>query len=174
MSPIGRAQHPRREDAEFLYSFSPQLSSGIPNRRTPIIMNPQTSGYQEIEHTADIELHVWGPDLVTLLKQAAKGMYALSGTQLTEEPRLSRAFEISFWDRETLLVDFLSELLFYGEDEKVGFDEYQLEIDENKLNARAEGANIESQKREIKAVTYHNLEILETERGLATSIVFDI
>ena len=137
-------------------------------------MNSQASGYREIEHTADIELHVWAPDLVALLKQAAKGMYALSGTELAEEPRLTRSFEISFQDRETLLVDFLSELLFYGEDENIGFHEYHLDINKDELEVQAEGASIESQKREIKAVTYHNLEVRETERGLETNIVFDI
>ena len=137
-------------------------------------MNSQASGYREIEHTADIEMHVWAPDLVALLKQAAEGMYALSGTKIAGEPRQTRTFEISFWDRETLLVDFLSELLFYGEDENVGFHEYQLEINEDELKVQAEGAGIERQKREIKAVTYHNLEIRETERGLETNIVFDI
>jgi len=137
-------------------------------------MNSQASGYREIEHTADIELHVWAPDLVALLKQTAKGMYALSGTELAEEPRLTRSFEISFWDRETLLVDFLSELLFYGEDENIGFHGYQLDINKDELKVQAEGASIESQKREIKAVTYHNLEVRETERGLETNIVFDI
>ena len=137
-------------------------------------MNSQTSGYQEIEHTADIEMHVWAPDLVALLKQAAKGMYALSGTQIAEKPRQTRSFDISFWDRETLLVDFLSELLFYGEDENIGFNKYQLNINEDELKVQAEGASIERQKKEIKAVTYHNLEIRETERGLETNIVFDI
>ncbi len=138
------------------------------------MINTQTSGYEEIEHTADIEMHVWAPNLVTLLKQAAKGMYALSGTKIAQEPRRTRSFELSGWDRETLLVDFLSELLFFGEDENIGFDEYQLDINDDELKVQAEGAGIESQKKEIKAVTYHNLEIRGTERGLETNIVFDI
>ena len=137
-------------------------------------MNTQTSGYQEVEHTADIEMHVWAPDLSALLKQAAEGMYALSGMQLAEEPRQSRDFEISFWDRESLLVDFLSELLYYSEEEAIGFDSYRLEFTQDRLQVQAEGAPIQEQKREIKAVTYHNLKIKETERGLEVNVVFDI
>jgi SHS2 domain-containing protein len=37
-----------------------------------------------------------------------------------------------------------------------------------------EGAPIQTQSKEIKAVTYHNLEIRETSRGLEVSIVFDV
>ena len=137
-------------------------------------MNPQAAGYREVEHTADWELHVWAADLVTLLAQAARGMYALSDTRLAETPRLERGFELPFTDRESLLVDFLSELLFYGEDEHLAFDEYQLALDGTRLKAQVGGAPIQDQAKEVKAVTYHRMKVTETEGGLAVNIVFDV
>jgi SHS2 domain-containing protein len=131
-------------------------------------------GYREIEHTADWELHVWAPDLLSLLEAAAEGMYRLSHTELAPDPRKTREFELLFSDRESLLVDFLSELLFIGEDENIAFDGYELDFDGSRLKVRASGAPIREQAKEIKAVTYHRLQIRESERGLEVNIVFDV
>jgi len=131
-------------------------------------------GYREIEHTADWELLIWAPNLTTLLETAAQGMYALSHLQLAVGPREMREFEIPFGDRESLLVDFLSELLFFGEHEGIAFENYQFEINASTLKVQARGASIQDQAKEIKAVTYHRLQIRETTRGLEVNIVFDV
>jgi SHS2 domain-containing protein len=132
------------------------------------------AGYQEMEHTADWELHVWASDLVSLLETAAAGMYHLSGTQLAASPRVDREFKIDYTDRESLLVDFLAELLFFAEDEWIAFDTYELTISTNTLAVRTSGAKIRTQAKEIKAVTFHQLQIQETERGLEVRVVFDV
>jgi SHS2 domain-containing protein len=134
----------------------------------------ETAGYREIEHTADWELHVWAPDLPALLKTAAQGMYALAHTELAANPREACNFEITFTDHESLLVDFLSELLFFGEDAGLAFEGYQFEFNGSSLKVQVCGAPIQSQAKEIKAVTYHGLQIRETERGLEVNIVFDV
>jgi SHS2 domain-containing protein len=142
-------------------------------RYTGIAMDANI-GYREIEHTADWELRVWAPDLSALLKTAAEGMYRLSHTDLAQGPRQTREFELPYLDRESLLVDFLSELLFFGEDEALAFDAYQLDFDGSRLKVRASGAPIRVQAKEIKAVTFHGLQIRETDRGLEVNIVFDV
>jgi SHS2 domain-containing protein len=133
-----------------------------------------TDGYQEIEHTADWALAVWAKDLPSLLEQAARGMYALSGARLLSEPRQQRVFELAAGDPEKLLVSFLAELLYYGEQEKLGFDCFQLSISADRLHARVEGAPLAAVDKEIKAVTYHNLRIIPTKRGLEAQSVFDV
>ncbi len=132
------------------------------------------TGFREIEHTADWELNVWAPDMVNLLEQAARGMYALSHTQLADGDKIERTFHLAFADRESLLVDFLSELLFYAEDEDLAFDDFHLELDRSSFKARIGGAQIKDQAKEIKAVTYHGMAVRETERGLEVNIVFDV
>jgi len=77
-------------------------------------------------------------------------------------------------DLETCLVAFLSELLFINETEGLAFDAYSFQMDGLVLHAHLEGAAIVSQTKEIKAVTYHNLSIRQTERGMEVSIVFDV
>jgi SHS2 domain-containing protein len=131
-------------------------------------------GYQEIQHTADWELNVWAPDLPSLIEQAAQGMFALQQIQLHTQPRLSRQIEVDAYDAEGLLVKFLNEVLYQNEHEGLGFDTYHITIDGTHLGANLSGAQIAYQAKEIKAVTYHKLEIQPRERGLETEIVFDV
>ena len=132
------------------------------------------AGFREIEHTADWELAVWAPDIAGLLEQAAYGMYSLSETRL--EPGHRQVYEIILpaSELETLLVSFLSELLWIGEQESWGFDSFVISFRDGEMHARLEGAAIASQTKVIKAVTYHNLNIQRTKRGLEASVVFDV
>lgn len=132
------------------------------------------TGFQEIAHTADWELEVWAPDLCTLLEQAALGMYHLCEVRLSNQPRISRKIEIAYQEPETLLIDFLTELIFLTESEGLAFDQYDLHLEGDQLIAFVSGAELESILKEIKAATYHNLRIMESENGLVANIVFDV
>jgi len=132
------------------------------------------AGYREQEHTADWALEVWAPDLPELFAQAARGMLALCGARLEAEPRLECALELEAPDAESLLVAFLSELLYLAEMEYLGFDEFEISIDSNRLRGRICGAALSGLNKEIKAVTYHNLSIRKTSRGLEARVVFDV
>ncbi len=132
-------------------------------------------GFTEIEHTADWALKVWAPDLSLLFAQAAEGMYWLMETTINnDEPPVERIIQIKGMDPEELLVGFLSELLYLGESEGLGFNQFEVAFQENGLRAVARGGMIASQKKEIKAVTYHNLEVRHTEQGVTVTIVFDV
>ena len=137
-------------------------------------MDLPEQGYREVEHTADWELEVWGPDMAALLERAARGMYHLMGVELDEGPRQQRRFELAADDREQLLVEFLVELLYLAESERLAFDRLDLEVVGHGLNAHLVGARVRSQTKEIKAVTFHRLEVRDTERGLETRVVFDV
>ena len=127
-----------------------------------------------MEHTADLGLEVWAPDLAGLMEEAARGMFELMGVVVSEESRCHRQLEIGADDREQLLVSFLEELLFIADSEELAFDGFLLNLVDTNLQARLEGGFIVDRSKEIKAVTYHYLEISETNRGLETSIIFDV
>ena len=137
-------------------------------------MDQNSWGFNEVEHTADWELQVWAPTMEQLLESAARGMNALAGVRLCQSPRIERKFSIDTADPETRLVSFLSELLYFGEMEGLGFDNFQLTIHGDILKADVSGASIASIDKEIKAVTYHALEISKSPRGLDVKIVFDV
>ncbi len=133
-----------------------------------------TGGFREIEHTADWELEVWGADREALFVQAAFGMLSLLGLRLEDAPRERRSFELEAPDLETLLVDFLNELLFLADSEGFGPDRLDLSFRNGRLAVALEGAQIAKRSKEIKATTFSKLGIRRTERGLETRIVFDV
>lgn len=137
-------------------------------------MTDMRQGYQEIAHTADWSLAVWAPDLAGLFNQAAVGMYALMQMEIDPQDEIIRDFTIESIDKETLLVDFLGELLYLGEMEGLAFHGFDLSLDVPHLQARVQGGRILSQSKEIKAVTFHNLVIRQTDGLYRTTIVFDV
>lgn len=132
-------------------------------------------GFREITHIADWELEVWAPDLPTLLEQAARGMYALSGLRLQAGLSHSHSIAIQAADAESLLVRFLTELLWVEQERGLGFDDFSLQVSNDCiLHAELRGSKILSLEKEIKAVTYHNLAVQATPEGLHVNIVFDV
>lgn len=135
--------------------------------------------FSELPHTADLALHVWAADLTGLFSEAALGMNALAGAILADSPRLTRDFSTSGPDAESLLVSFLTELVYYAEQEHTGFDSFDLTFgvtDDGThwLRATLRGAPLAQLHKAIKAVTYHGLKIRQTEQGCETTIVFDV
>jgi SHS2 domain-containing protein len=119
-------------------------------------------------------LHVWAPDLAGLLEQAARGIADLSGIKANDTQKIERSIKVESTDAEGLLVNFLTELLHLMDNENLVFNTFSLTVLGNALNASMTGSPILERKKEIKAVTYHNLKIEKKPRGLEAEIVFDV
>jgi SHS2 domain-containing protein len=134
--------------------------------------------WEEIDHTADWALRVWGEDLPDLLENAACGMISLLGEQSGPSAGSSQTWDFSLaaLDGETLLVDWLTELIFLMEEEGVRFEHFNVLSVDDGLSVRAQAAGTTGAvfDKHIKAATYHNLQIQQTENGLETVIVFDV
>src|SRR5512138_3630401 len=131
-------------------------------------------GFEEISHTADWSARVWASDLPSLFAEAARAMNSLAGTVIAKGPRLKRTFEAAAPDAESLLVAFLSELVYCQEQENLAFEVFDVKVQDGRLKVEMEGGQIASTDKAIKAVTYHNLKIEKTKRGFETTIVFDV
>ena len=131
--------------------------------------------YEEIEHTADLAIRAYGRDVSELFANAAHGMFALMAEPSLEGPARERGVSLEAMDRESLLVDWLNELIYLHEVE--GETYYQLAIEtlsSTKLEAHVTGGPTKSKIKAIKAATFHNLAIEETVNGLVATIVFDV
>ena len=131
-------------------------------------------GFEEIGHTADWAMRVWADDLPSLFTEAARGMNTLAGIKLNDQNRVRRVYKMDAPDAESLLVAFLSELIYYQEQENHAFDIFEINMDDQSLKVNMEGAEITSMDKAIKAVTYHNLIIKKSARGLEVEIVLDV
>ena len=141
----------------------------------PSSESPQISNFEEIEHTADWAYRVRGSNLTELFIQAAKGLYFLVGMQLTPGAQCTRSIEVQAIDRESLLVAWLNELLYFHESENLGFDQLEIQhLDDTSLTAQVTGAPTQQWLKDIKAVTYHNLAIKETASELEVTLVLDV
>lgn len=136
--------------------------------------SPSPAGFEELPHTADRALRVWAPDLPALFVEAARGMNSLMGVHLSAEPRTTRVFEIKEFDPESMLVAFLSELLYAIESEQLAFDRFQINVENDHLHIDMSGAPLQSLNGFIKAVTFHNLSIQRTKGSYRVEIVFDV
>lgn len=141
-------------------------------------MDPLTSpnDFEIVDHTADWALRIYGSDLAQLLANAATGMASLLVHDVQDVPvDVERHLELDAFDSETLLVDWLTELAYWAEDEGLIFTEISLsEVTDTHLKATLRGGRVAELLKHIKAVTYHNLEIVKTEHGLAATVVFDV
>ena len=134
------------------------------------------AAFEEIEHTADRALRIYGSDLRQLLVNAAHGMNSLivkkSAATLTP---VEKSVELEAMDAEGLLVEWLSELAFWAETEMFVFSRFELhEVSTTRLKATIWGKRANQLEKHIKAVTYHNLEIVQADDGLAATVVFDV
>ena len=140
-------------------------------------MNNTAFDFEEVEHTADWALRVRGRDLRQLLANAARGMSHLLVSDLEAiSGHVERRFSLDALDAESLLVTWLSELAYWAEAELLVFHEFDLsQVTPEHLEAIAQGGHVSDLQKHIKAVTYHNLRITETEDGwLEATVVFDV
>lgn len=136
-------------------------------------MIPQ--GFEEIPHTADVALRVWGKDLTELFINAARGLAWLMADPETVRPEKEITLDLSAPDVETLLVTWLGELIYLNERDGVVFTEFDLEeVTPTHLRGTARGGRAGEIRRFVKAATFSNLAVRPTERGLETTITFDV
>ena len=138
-------------------------------------MSSSQSGYQERPHTADIALHVWAGTLSDLFRQAGMGLGEMLKARVDETAEVTHAsLTLQEIDPESLLVAFISELLYFFEQDGVLLTPTEVLLENDRLDARLEGRPVVDAGREIKAVTYSDLRILQVDGKFETTLVFDI
>jgi len=142
---------------------------------TPGRPDQPADGHQFLDHPGDLKLRAWGGDLEKLFANAADGMMAfLFGRGVASlKPCRTETIEIEASDREALLVDWLSELLYRatsGYHAYIGFRMH--ELTETKLKATVWAVAAEAVE-DIKAVTHHELSVRAHEGGWQATVVFD-
>ncbi len=93
----------------------------------------------------------------------------------------SQAIEIKLEaeDRESLLVEWLSEIIFLIETENLLFSRFEVVLSSNtKLTARVAGEPLDVEKHDpktqVKAVTLHNLLIRRIDSSWVAQVIFDV
>jgi SHS2 domain-containing protein len=119
-------------------------------------------------------VEVWAPDLEELLRCAALALYHLLGVKDVAHSREKQRFSVELGDEESLLVSFLNELLYFYQQDGCVLKDFVFTRDPDRLVVDGWCECLDGESAEIKAATYHRMDIQRTERGLETIIVFDV
>lgn len=132
-------------------------------------------GFLEIEHTADISLRIWATTLKDLFKLAVEGLNSIIDIDVDDtDPGNFQKFYIEDIDLESMLIWLLNECNYKIQEENLCAKITELLIENEKISGRLCLKKIKSFRKEIKAVTYHNLKIKQSKKGYSVVIVFDV
>ena len=127
---------------------------------------PSASGFELLEHTADLGIHAWGPAAPEAFENAAHALTEVMGVRVPG-PGRRRLLKVRAEDRPALLVAFLNEVIWLHETESKGFAAIDvIAVSPNDLVAEAELAPLPEAPEGIgvKAATYHQL-LVEARPG---------
>ncbi len=135
--------------------------------------------YEILEHRADLKIRVFGKTKKELFKNAMVAMFEVAEYEPEKKDtayETRQEIKIESFDLSSLLVDFLSEVLYFCETKKEVYHDIEFKkFTEKKLEAILIGKKLKQMRVHIKAVTYHDL-ILEQKKDGAwmAEVLFDI
>ncbi|MFH0968445.1 MAG: archease [Methanobacteriota archaeon] len=133
--------------------------------------------YEEREHTADILMHVWAPDIPMLFAECG---YALMATMYRGNARsdYTYTFSVTGTDREQLLQAFLSELLCLTETENIVFSDISVTLGDESLEAVLSGEAFDRAVHgggtEVKGISFSGLAITQKNDEYVLDVLFDV
>ena len=135
-----------------------------------------SDAFEVLPHTADLRIRARGRTLEELFANSLRGMSSVMQAEAVSKPvEIERAIEASSPDTAALLVDFLSEALSLAEVHREVYTDVQFqELSDKSLRATLRGGRVPEFAEDIKAVTYHGVEIEETDQGYEATVVYDI
>jgi SHS2 domain-containing protein len=132
--------------------------------------------FELLDHTADVLVKAYGKTLEECFGNVALAMFDQMVDISTIQPVGEVEVKIEGSEKEDLLFDLLSELLYLHEVDRVVLSFFDVSFSEGGLRCLAKGEELDLKKHrpktEIKAVTYHMLEVDEDTPSV--TVLFDI
>ena len=133
--------------------------------------------FVEVPHTADVKIRATAPTLETLFSEAlAALMQVLYGPDRNGGKK--REITLDAEDHESLLRDFLSEVLFIAEVDGLVFSGADIHLSGCHLSATLDGEPFDRRRHamgtEVKGISYSGLAITHDANGYMLDIVFDV
>ncbi|HDM92030.1 MAG TPA: archease [Candidatus Korarchaeota archaeon] len=139
-------------------------------------------GFEFLELGGDIAFEAWGETLEELFRQAARAMYSSMVEIDRVSPRVRREVKLEAPQLDILLHDWLAELLFITDTEGLVFSEFEVSVSEGDEGFRLEGSALGEEvdperheaKTEVKAVTYHELDVSQADGRWVARVMLDV
>jgi len=141
-----------------------------------------SASYQFLDHTADILFTAVAPTLEELFVQCALATEDAQVDLSKVEEKEKLSFMVEGKDEESLLFNFLDDLVFYKDSDLLIFSKFDLKIEKAKgglkLSCTAWGEKLDNEKHEpkvdVKAVTMHLFEVKKNDQGWEAKVLLDI
>ncbi len=134
--------------------------------------------FEILDHTADVGIIAYGADMRQAFANAARALFSLI-TELDDvEEVLHWDIELTASDVESLLVEWLNELVYRFDTEGILFKRFDIiQLDNTHLKTRGYGEKVDSSRHKlkigVKAATYHMLKVDKND-GCRLQVLFDI
>ena len=129
--------------------------------------------------TSDVAFEAYGKNLNELFANAALAMFEVIVNTKQVEPKVERKVSLEGNDLQSLMFNWLNELLIFVDSENLAFSEFDVKVDEEKfkLEAICKGEEMNREKHEtrthVKACTMHKMEIKKNKIWKA-QVILDI
>lgn len=168
---------------------APPTEQEVPTARRPLVVPTYRSAavgqhnFEYLDHTADVQLHAWGPTLEAAFAAVGLAMfnYMTPIDAINMDESCTRVVEASGHDLDSLLFSWLDELLFIFSTELLVFSDIKvtaLDRQEYKITATGRGEKFDRTRHEIgtevKAITYSAMQIREQEGDAEVFVIVDI
>ena len=135
--------------------------------------------FEILEHTADLGFRATGATLAELFEKAAEALVAIALNPENVEARETIALEAKGESREALLVNWLSEVLYWIDGEHRALRGFKVrDLTEGRVAGEAQGERRDPARHEprlvVKGITYHQLKIEHSEQGWQCEVYLDI
>ncbi len=135
--------------------------------------------FEIVDHTADVGIVAYGADISQAFANAARALFSLI-TELDDvEEFLHRDIELVAPDQESLLVEWLNELICLFDTENIVFKRFDItKLNNSQLKARSYGEKVDNSKHRlktgVKAATHHMLKVDKAEKSGNIRRIHDI
>ena len=136
--------------------------------------------FEHFDHTADLGLRVRAATLEELLVDAGRGLLAMIvANPEAVRPLHTKTIALAASEPAYLLFDWLSELLFVFESEKLLLSDFEIQLQgDTGLVAVCRGEPMEQPRHimdhEVKAITYHGLRVEQHDGMWFAEVIVDI
>ncbi|PIP37865.1 MAG: hypothetical protein COX20_00380 [Desulfobacterales bacterium CG23_combo_of_CG06-09_8_20_14_all_52_9] len=139
----------------------------------------QKAGYRVIDHTADLGILIFAPTEKALYETAARALFALLVEGRASGKGSIKTLQLEGEDRADLMVIWLRELLYFWTGRGLLVQKADVTaLDEHRLSATVwvypydPGRHLI--QNDIKAVTYHQIQVNRTPSGWEAKVIFDV
>ncbi|HUL30267.1 MAG TPA: archease [Thermodesulfobacteriota bacterium] len=135
--------------------------------------------FKILDHTADIGILIHGEDLKALFANAGEAFFHLMTDLRKVRGRVEKRVHVKGESLDRLMVDWLSELLYLHDVEHLLFRKFEVEsVGESGLRAVVKGEPFQEGvhviKTEVKAVTYHQIEVRKENGIWRARVILDL